>query len=172
MSWPMLIQVSTNPLFNQIEALLRQFSPAEYQLPLASLNQGTLGQHLRHILEFYDCLLKGLEQGVVDYEARVRNLQLEQDPAYALAYLHQMEQQLLAASPCDLRSRNTYGLNMPVVCELPTTLERELVYLAEHTVHHLAIVAIGLRTCLPHIVMPKHLGIAESTIRARLMASQ
>ncbi|MBK8497236.1 MAG: hypothetical protein IPL52_00105 [Flavobacteriales bacterium] len=44
-----------------------------------------------------------------------------------------------------------------------TTLKRELAYLADHSVHHLAMVRIALEQELPLVRFPGHLGVAAST---------
>src|SRR5687768_4009495 len=36
-----------------------------------------VGGHLRHILEFYECFLDGLESSHIDYDARQRNVSIE-----------------------------------------------------------------------------------------------
>jgi hypothetical protein len=49
--------------------------------------------------------------------------------------------------------------------EIPTSFNRELVYLIEHTIHHLAIIKIGLNEAFPTIEIPENFGVAYSTIR-------
>jgi len=44
-----------------------------------------------------------------------------------------------------------------------TCLARELTYLADHGVHHLAMVRITLVQELPHVSYPQELGVAAST---------
>ncbi|TAG65626.1 MAG: DinB family protein, partial [Runella slithyformis] len=46
-----------------------------------------------------------------------------------------------------------------------TTLSRELVYIAEHAIHHLAILKIALRAHFPDIALPVHFGVAYSTVQ-------
>ena len=49
--------------------------------------------------------------------------------------------------------------------DIPSSLFRELTYLIEHTIHHLAIIKIGLNEVYPEIEIPKNFGVAHSTIR-------
>jgi hypothetical protein len=50
---------------------------------------------------------------------------------------------------------------------LASTLEREMVYLADHTVHHLALVRLGFEALLPGKQLDSTLGVAPSTIKSQ-----
>ncbi|MFN0036851.1 MAG: hypothetical protein ACKVUS_17460, partial [Saprospiraceae bacterium] len=62
---------------HQITDLLDQIESHEYRQPLPEFDGSTLGQHFRHILEFFICLERGIPSGTVDYAARERNLLYE-----------------------------------------------------------------------------------------------
>src|SRR5690349_16901097 len=79
---------------NQIDQLLGRIAPHDYRRPLAEFDGSTLGQHFRHILEFFQCLEKGVPQGMVDYASRERNLLFEDNPAIASAAFDQFVQML------------------------------------------------------------------------------
>ena len=49
--------------------------------------------------------------------------------------------------------------------DVSSSFFRELTYLIEHTIHHLAIIKIGLNEVYPAIEIPKNFGVAHSTIR-------
>jgi hypothetical protein len=44
---------------------------------------------------------------------------------------------------------------------------REMVYLVEHSIHHYALIRIGLQENFPKIIIPENFGIAYSTIKHR-----
>ena len=44
---------------------------------------GPVGSHLRHVVEHYEALVIGLTLGVVDYDGRPRDRQLETSPTLA-----------------------------------------------------------------------------------------
>jgi uncharacterized damage-inducible protein DinB len=48
--------------------------------------------------------------------------------------------------------------------KVTTTFQRELTYLIEHSIHHLAIISIALRDSFATIEVPKYFGVAFSTI--------
>jgi uncharacterized damage-inducible protein DinB len=158
-----LLKVVNTEILEQLAAVLAQLSPADYKKELKVLNTGTIGQHVRHILEFYGCLLQGATCGCVDYDSRQRNLRLEADHAYALDYLAQIDLQIskLQAIPVKL----AIGFGCEQAQQIPTSMERELTYLIEHSIHHLAIIKIALVSNFEAVQIPQNFGVAYSTIQ-------
>ncbi|MCK6695288.1 MAG: hypothetical protein L6Q97_24700, partial [Thermoanaerobaculia bacterium] len=60
-------------LVQQINQVISQLDTDHYHCPLPEFNGSSLGQHFRHILEFFQCLEDGVQSGTVDYAARNRN---------------------------------------------------------------------------------------------------
>ena len=48
-----------------------------YAKPLNILTGSSIGQHIRHIIEFYHCLLSQANKSVVNYDLRKRNSLIE-----------------------------------------------------------------------------------------------
>ncbi len=151
----------------QLADLLRQLSPNEYCQSLTVLNGSSIGQHTRHIVEFYQCLLKGVLGGVVDYDARERNLIIENDLNYTVKCLNDIEN-IIA---------NIKNPNEPLLLAvsystdnqdfIETNFMREMVYLVEHSIHHYALIRIGLQENFSDIIIPKNFGVAYSTVKHR-----
>jgi len=123
-----------------------------------------VGPHLRHCLDHFASLIRGLESGVVDYDDRGRRASLERDPAKLLAALHQVTAELARLEGRTTgRSLDVVQLAAPGrgVHRAASTLERELVFLSSHTVHHLAL-AIEIAASLG-LQLPRELGMAFST---------
>ena len=143
--------------------------PVVYQTPMSILSGATIGQHTRHIIEFYNCLVE--QSGkynipVISYALRRRDYLVETAPERALSYVNEICERLAELNPdaeCMLDCSEHGQANLLV----PSTIGRELVYTIEHTIHHLAIVKIALKTIAPSIVLPEHFGVAPSTIRYR-----
>lgn len=147
---------------DQLTELLRRLPVAAYREPLPVLHGHSTGQHTRHIVEFYQCLLDDVETGVVNYDARLRNPLLEADPETALIALQRVARQLEV-----LPAEATLRLENKESDPAPTSLSRELCYLIEHTVHHLAMLKIALKVALPDFYIPETFGVAHSTLRHR-----
>ena len=160
-----LIEATLSKLSN-IEFYLQHLEPSQYSEPLEILSFASIGEHTRHVLEFYQCLLKQCESGVVSYDSRKRTASIQQDPHTALRILTRVMESLPNS---DVRKRLKLEIcydedhnNTHIV---DTSMERELVYNLEHVIHHLAIIKIGLSVIAPKMVLPDGFGIASSTIR-------
>ncbi len=154
---------------NQVTDLLNQIEPHEYSRPLPEFDGSSLGQHFRHILEFFICLERGVPTGVVDYASRERNLLFEDAPKVALAAIVSFAETMKTLEPAtQVALKAEFGGN-----ERPSylsTVGRELAFVYDHAIHHLAIIKIGLRCHFPHIQIDRNLGVSPSTIKARKLA--
>ena len=52
-----------------------------------------------------------------------------------------------------------------------SSLSRELLFVYDHAIHHLAIIRIGLTCHFSYVNMHRDLGVSPSTIKSRLMSS-
>lgn len=158
-------------VLDDLRHYLSVIEPVIYQTPLDLLSGSTIGQHTRHIVEFYSCLLEqntSCDVPVINYARRKRDLLIESAPDHALQYIEQISQQvneLNMDKPCILDCEEHGHQNLKV----PSTIGREVVYNIEHTIHHLAIIKIALKTSTT-IELPEHFGVAPSTIRHRQKA--
>src|SRR5881296_3367630 len=69
----------------QALAALEQIDDFTYRSSPPTLAPHRVGGHLRHILEFYECFLDGIETSHIDYDARKRDEAVESCRATALA---------------------------------------------------------------------------------------
>ncbi|MES2734319.1 MAG: DinB family protein [Bacteroidota bacterium] len=162
----MLVKTSQEVLV-QLVGLLAQLSPTQYAAPLGLLSKNSIGNHVRHIIEFWECQLKGIAAGVINYDARERNLMLETDPAFVRTILENLtysidklegDQEILLQVCYQHEAESSF---------VKTTVYRELAYNIEHTIHHLAIIKIAVLQMYPAVVLPPHFGVAHSTVRHR-----
>lgn len=159
-----VLQQTNIDIIRQLINLLDTLPSGVYHVPLKSLHDHSIGQHTRHITEFYQCLLNGLSGEVVNYDARERNLRIETDKAYTAHLLETIIsrlEQLTDDKPMVLQQ--AFGLDEPL--SIPTYFSRELTYLIEHTIHHLAIIKIGLTEAFPDVFIPVEFGVAHSTLK-------
>jgi len=129
----------------EIKELLSQLPEQLYTDPKDILSEVTIGQHFRHILEFYVCLEKGIEIGVVCYDARERNVLIETDINYAIETIKSLTGFLnRLGDDFKLVLKASYSNDLEEQTNMQSSLYRELAYALDHTVHHLAIVKIAL----------------------------
>jgi hypothetical protein len=149
-----------NVLLNQLVTILNQLNNEQYAMELEILSKGSIGKHVRHILEFYECMLNGIGSGKINYDKRQRNISLETDVDFAINCIHTLTDAILQLKDKPIVIETEYDGYFSV---LNSSIFRELSYNIEHTVHHLAILKIGLRTNLSFVNVDKNLGIAYST---------
>ncbi len=53
--------------------------------PIAILSNATIGQHTRHVIEFFQCLQEQADSRVINYSLRKRNPLIEENKGAALA---------------------------------------------------------------------------------------
>ncbi len=153
-------------IVQQIKYVLFQLAPADYRRPLPEFEGSTLGQHFRHALEFFQCLERGAFTGLIDYAARERNLLYEHDPRLAAEAFERFAQgldMLDLVQAVDVRAE----FNSDLRPTYSSTLGRELLFVYDHAIHHLAIIKIGLRCSFPTVQTDTDLGISPSTVKAR-----
>lgn len=154
-------------LCEQLHSLLAQLSEEQYIAPLDLFSQSSIGQHTRHIIEFYQCLSKSSKRGVsVCYEDRKRNILIEQDLWQASLILSETTNWLKSVEE-PFKKMNLlvkdYQNNFIKEWDTPTTLAREIHHCNEHSVHHLAIIKIGLKHYFPYVKSGDQIGVAKST---------
>jgi len=124
----------------------------------------TVGPHLRHCVDHFIQLLEGWRSGLVDYDARLRDRRLEQDPRAVTAALDRIASLLRAIGRDDL-SRELTVTQSAAPGRPPASsvsrLERELVFLSGHTIHHIAIMVLAARAV--GVEVPARLAVAYST---------
>ncbi|MEM7573426.1 MAG: hypothetical protein AAF433_11020 [Bacteroidota bacterium] len=158
-----LLHQATLQLLADGRAYLTSISTTQYQEPIGLLSNSSIGQHSRHWIEFFQCLLGQLKAQACEicYDDRSRDLLLESDPQAALAAIDQIEAQL---GRVDLSQQLTLKAQVTQQSlELPSSLSREVWYAIEHAIHHLAIIKIGWRAVGNLPELPTDFGIAYST---------
>ena len=158
----MLKEISKKQLF-ELKSILNQIKDSDYSKILVVLENGTLGRHVRHILEFYECLFLSNSGDTVCYDDRKRNLILEENVRFACDYIDEIVDRI---EQVDINKRlllkSKYG-SAEIIME--SSLFREITYNIEHTVHHLAIIRIAISTELKYIDLSSTFGYADSTVQ-------
>ncbi|MEO8372462.1 MAG: DinB family protein [Candidatus Solibacter sp.] len=151
----------------QAMGLLNRLNDAEYATCPSGMEPHRAGGHLRHIIEFYQAFLDGLDSSHIDYDARRRDPAIERSRTAANAAIQAILRGLHAAGP--LRSERIIWVKMedcPAVVTRPfmeSSVSRELQLLSSHTIHHFALIAMTLR--LHGVQLDPEFGMAPSTLR-------
>lgn len=143
---------------------LKVLSQEAYQTPIPLLSDSTIGQHTRHFIEFYQCLLQQADSGIINYDLRQRDRTIEEQPEVALMVIENVIMNLQKLQP-ERVVRLEAEMNGTI--QVTSNLGRELLYNLEHCIHHLAIIKIGLAIISPALQLPATFGIAASTTKHR-----
>jgi hypothetical protein len=134
-----LIIQSTLKTLRKSQILLDNLSNAQLSDASVSPYYSSIGCHIRHILDFYDCVFN-TKDGKVDLTARSRNKDVECDCGCAQDYLNQIIGRLSSAS-FDIIDivlvTDDLGLGKT---EIPYTYGALLAQANSHTIHHYAII--------------------------------
>ena len=157
----------TESNIHQLELLVQivdQLDASLYAAGLPILEGGSIGKHIRHILDFYLCLQSAMDSGTLCYDHRQREEMLETVPGTARERMHHLAhflKDIIFDQEIMMQGENIEH-SEPTI---KTTLYRELAYAREHTIHHCAIIRLALRQVKPEIIIPTEFGIAPSTLR-------
>ncbi|MFN0030618.1 MAG: DinB family protein [Flavobacteriales bacterium] len=158
---------STSNTLREFGDVLQALPHGLYSTPCEVLNNSTIGQHTRHIIELYQCLLSGFDTGEVCYDKRQRDKRIEADVQFALisieAILDKIERK-------DKSLKVVYELDGKEVI-LNSNYRREVMYNLEHTIHHQALIRVALQA-LSAVPLPDSFGVAPSTLRYRSLCAQ
>lgn len=126
-----------------------------------------VGPHLRHVIEHYESLLQREPGALVDYDHRARDREVEQLPERAAERLAGIVALLQALNARPANEAVSVGLAIGTRGEnfylSPSTLARELNFVASHAIHHYAIIKPVVAAA--GIAIPGEFGKAPETIR-------
>jgi hypothetical protein len=166
----MQLQQAVNNVFVRLSETLKQLSQEQYIQPCDTLFKNTIGQHVRHIIELFQCLENGYEAGVVNYEKRKRDKTIENDKEFASQLLKEIYNQLDRADKA-LTLEATYDDHSEAPIRIETNFNREIAYNLEHTIHHMALIRVGINE-VSGIRLPDDFGVASSTVKHRQQCAQ
>lgn len=140
---------------------------ASYNNPCEALSNATIGQHSRHIIELYQCLLAGYPEGKINYDDRKRNQLYENDTTAAVAAIKEIQQNL---EQPDKQVKIFCGTDAHSVC-IESNYYREVLYNLEHCIHHQALIKVALLT-IKDLNIIEGFGVALSTLQYRQQCAQ
>lgn len=129
-------------LLDQCAEFLGAINPASYTCESRTIRGGTLGKHVRHVVDHFAAALAAYRLGeVIDYDHRERHVPMEEDPGVAIATIRGVCAQMSALSESDLR--NPVRIRVMLAGDgsettLDSTLGREFFFAMHHGIHHLA----------------------------------
>ncbi len=146
--------------------LLEELDDNQYIHVEARLSSASIGAHVRHNLDHYRLFLAGLPSRLIDYDARDRDTPVETNRSAAAAAVRSAIAGLSAlsreslAQAVRIRQQGSYEPGRFDGCE--SRVDRELLFLQSHAVHHHALIAVLARA--QGLPIPESFGMAPSTL--------
>ncbi|MBB4803411.1 hypothetical protein HNP37_003486 [Flavobacterium nitrogenifigens] len=147
--------------------LLDQLSDQDYSKSCQALSNATIGEHTRHILEMFQCLEQSYDSGILNYDDRQRNKQIQTETEFAKQCITQIKTGLKSENKIICLEQFIDGLTM----RIQSNYYRELLYNLEHCVHHQALIKVAVLQ-FENIIIDENFGVARSTIAYRKQCVQ
>ena len=158
---------SVEALNSLADALQQLPEQSLYTSPCEALSNATIGQHTRHIIELYQCLIEGYAAGKINYDDRKRNPLYENEIPAAVAVIREIQQNL---EQSDKEVSIFCGTDDNSVC-IESNYYREVLYNLEHCIHHQALIKVALLS-IKNIHIADGFGVAPSTLQYRQECAQ
>jgi hypothetical protein len=152
-------------LLDDLGGVLMQVDTDRYLARPVTGVSGSVGAHVRHVLDHVAALVEAGSVGELCYDYRQRGTRVEADPAEALSQIYRLQlglermairhqdEHVLVRSQIDRSGRSIASWS---------TLGRELAFVMSHTIHHQAIIALLLADG-ESAAVPERFGYAPST---------
>jgi hypothetical protein len=116
------------------------------------------------------CLEHGYQTGVINYEKRKRDVRIENDKVFAQELLFGIGHSINKPDK-ELLLEGNYNEHTEETTSIPSNYYRELLYNLEHTIHHMALIRVGINE-IASIQIPQEYGVAASTIKYKKACAQ
>ena len=157
----------------EIKNLLLQLNTQQYTFESKALFGATIGQHVRHIIEFYQAVFNGIKNNNINYDLRERNFLIETNIKFSIDVIDTVLISLskkyndqtifIEANFCSNENKST---------RIKTSFQRELAYCLEHSIHHQALIKVGLLELDCLSLIDSSFGLAPATIHHRRLVTQ
>ena len=165
-----MLKQAVDNVFDQLTDSIDQLTSHQYVQPCKNLSDSSVGRHVRHIIELFQCLEKGYDCGTIDYEKRKRDIDIETDKGLACNLLRQISDRLDRPNK-NLLLSSSYDDHSTESIIIATNYYREIAYNLEHTIHHMALIRIGIAE-ISDIALSDDFGVASSTLKYRKQCVQ
>jgi len=163
---------SAKEILIQLSDLIRQLDEPVFTKKSVALNNASVGQHVRHVIEFFTCLQAGYLNNRVNYDLRAHDRSIESDARLSLKVIQDILI-FIQSNPSDksLQLETAYHEQENHWISVSTSFERELAYTIDHAIHHMAMIRMGISSVAPEVKLDEYFGVAYSTRRHQLISA-
>lgn len=138
-----VVAAAADCILAECAALVEEVPDVVYSCDSVTLRGGTIGKHLRHVVDHFLAAVGGDSQAesVIDYDNRLRNVPMESSRAVAIREIEAARARVNAVRACaaiqPVRVRIMISRD-GASAELSSTLAREIAFATHHAIHHQA----------------------------------
>jgi hypothetical protein len=158
---------SINNSLNELIGLLNQLPEKEFSKPCFELSGATIGEHIRHIVEMFQCLNRNYDSGFVNYDKRERNILIQTNIDFAVQIISDIQNTISKEN----KNLELQQMINGVVVKIQSNYYRELLYNLEHCIHHQALIKVAVLKC-ENVAVDENFGVAPSTVEYRKQCVQ
>jgi hypothetical protein len=159
--------MAITPVIEDLIDSISQLSDTQYAKKLTVLSNSSVGDHTRHIIELFNCLIYNYDSGIVNYENRKRDVKIASCKDIAIHSLQEILIRFEKKNKTLLLQTDATSLSD----DIETNYFRELLFNLEHTIHHMALIRIGVAE-ISNINLSPNFGVAASTIKFQLNCAE
>jgi len=136
-----IILKSTIHTLNKSKALIESLSDDVLSNHSVPPYHSCIGSHIRHILDFYDCIINGISKLSIDLTDRKRDLRMHEDCNYALENLQRIIVNLETLNDMPMHAKLVVNDDLGLgTTNIEYTLGALLAQANSHAIHHYAII--------------------------------
>ncbi len=151
----------------ELKDVLIQLSDKDFIKPIKNLGNASIGEHSRHIIELFQCLLISYESELLNYDNRERNYDIQTNIKFAnnainvlIESIEKPNKKIIIEQIIDSES-----------FMIETNYHRELLYNLEHCIHHQALIKVALYE-IGNVEINESFGVAPSTLEYKKRCAQ
>ncbi|HFB64948.1 MAG TPA: hypothetical protein ENJ60_05330 [Aeromonadales bacterium] len=154
---------ATRSSLEQIQLIVEMIEEGQKETNENIYAESGIGRHIRHVTDHFLALKNGLDNLLVNYNHRHRDSLIETSLKEARAILVYLQDWLSAINSENLQLviKSEINCEKEESVKIFSSIERELLYLINHTIHHAAYIKLLLQHY--QINLPDEIGIAPGT---------
>jgi len=134
-----IIVSSINANLNNAISLINTLDISVYTNESVGPYFSSIGSHIRHVLDFFDCVVDGLDSNFIDLTARKRDESISTNKTAAVEHIYKLQETLMSYIDVNtdylIHVADDMGQGKVTV---DYTLESILLHANSHAVHHFA----------------------------------
>ena len=135
-------------LISRLLSLIDLLDNDKWNHRICSINNETIGRHYRHIADFYLQFIDGIYLEFIDYDKRSRDESFEKNISFAKEVLLRISSNFETLKIEDKAIKINMNQSMGVG-SIESSIERELMFIYDHAIHHAHIIQIAVSNEFP-----------------------